>query len=142
MSRVSPDWSSVVRSYVSAQLLWGHRVATTLGLSLPEFATLNLIGLEGPVTTGRVADVTGLSAPAATRLVDRLIARGFVERVPDDTDRRRVLVARTEAWAEEIDRAVEPHRVAMRGVVADFDASERAVIARYLEGMAGALKNL
>lgn len=142
MGEVLPDWSSVVRSYVSAQLLWGHRVATALGLSLPEFAALNLIDLEGPATTGRVAEVTGLSAPATTRLVDRLVARGFVERVPDGADRRRVLVARTEAWTQEIDRMVEPHRVAMRGVLADFDPSERAVIRRYLEGMGGALTEM
>ena len=64
-----------------------------LGLHTTDVQCLNLLSLEsGPVTIGRVGELTGLSTGAATRLVDRLERAGYVTRKRDRTDRRRVLV--------------------------------------------------
>jgi DNA-binding MarR family transcriptional regulator len=43
-----------------------------------------------------VAAVYGVSKQAASQLVDTLVARGYVERSPDENDRRRMVVALTE----------------------------------------------
>ena len=43
-----------------------------------------------------LATATGLRPAATTALIDRLEAKGLVERVRDETDRRRVLVRMTE----------------------------------------------
>ncbi|MGW4247288.1 MarR family winged helix-turn-helix transcriptional regulator [Nocardia sp. NPDC004722] len=45
-----------------------------------------------PLTVKQIADMTGLTTGSATRLVDRLERGGYVSRVPDTHDRRRVLV--------------------------------------------------
>ena len=45
------------------------------------------------MTTGRIAELTGLTTGSATRLVDRLERAGYVVRERDAGDRRRVLVA-------------------------------------------------
>lgn len=47
---------------------------------------------RGPRSVGSIADALGVSRPAATQLVDRLVEHGMVERRPDPTDRRVVLV--------------------------------------------------
>ena len=48
---------------------------------------------RGPHSVGQLAEVLGVSPPAATRLVDRLVEHGVVERRHDPADRRVVLVA-------------------------------------------------
>nr|QIY97525.1 MarR family transcriptional regulator [Streptomyces sp. S1D4-11] len=45
------------------------------------------------MTTGRIAELTGLTTGSATRLVDRLEKAGYVVRQRDAGYRRRVLVA-------------------------------------------------
>jgi DNA-binding MarR family transcriptional regulator len=50
----------------------------------------------GPISAGELGAATGLSAGAITTLVDRLERDGFVRRVDDPDDRRRVLVELTD----------------------------------------------
>jgi DNA-binding MarR family transcriptional regulator len=47
---------------------------------------------QGPHSVGQLAEVLGVSRPATTRLVDRLVEHGMVERRQDPEDRRVVLV--------------------------------------------------
>jgi DNA-binding MarR family transcriptional regulator len=47
---------------------------------------------RGPRSVGRIAEVLGVSRPAATQLVDRLVEHGMIERRHDPADRRVVLV--------------------------------------------------
>ncbi len=52
-----------------------------------------LISLSrGPRSVGRIAEALGVSRPAATQLVDRLVEHGKIERLHDPADRRVVLV--------------------------------------------------
>lgn len=55
------------------------------------YTVLHLAGLD-QVPTGRLANQLGISYPAATYLVDRLVAAGWVERTISPEDRRNVLV--------------------------------------------------
>ncbi len=50
----------------------------------------------GGTNVNEVAAVYGVSKQAASQLVDSLVARGYVERSPDEQDRRRMVVALTE----------------------------------------------
>ncbi|MER6099595.1 MarR family winged helix-turn-helix transcriptional regulator [Streptomyces sp. NPDC001728] len=82
------------RRYMAAYALFNQAVADHLGLHPTDVQCLNLLSLEeAPVTTGRVAELTGLTTGSATRLVDRLERSGYVTRERDTEDRRRVLVA-------------------------------------------------
>jgi DNA-binding MarR family transcriptional regulator len=51
---------------------------------------------QGGTTVGDVATAYGVSKQAGSQLVDALVARGYVERVADPDDRRRMTVALTE----------------------------------------------
>ena len=55
---------------------------------------------EGPLTLRDIAEFTGVDAPYATLIVDRLEARELVERTPHPGDRRRKLVTLTPAGRE------------------------------------------
>ena len=66
-----------------------------LDLSMAQVKTLMVVRYHGRSRIGRVARDLGLSANAATAAVDRLEAAGLVERCPDPSDRRAVLVGTT-----------------------------------------------
>ncbi|NEC63483.1 MarR family transcriptional regulator [Streptomyces sp. SID9727] len=93
-SALLAEMSVVSRRYMAAYALFNQAVADRLGLHPTDLQCLNLLSLEAaPVTTGRVAELTGLTTGSATRLVDRLVRAGYVTRARDTADRRRVLVA-------------------------------------------------
>ncbi|MFF1836127.1 MarR family winged helix-turn-helix transcriptional regulator [Streptomyces sp. NPDC058231] len=88
------ELSTVSRRYMAAYALFNQAVADHLRIHPTDLQCLNLLSLEAePVTTGRIAELTGLTTGSATRLVDRLERAGYVTRERDTTDRRRVLVA-------------------------------------------------
>jgi hypothetical protein len=65
--------------------------AAAVGLQ-PEWYALSQIALEGRLTSGQLAARTGLTTGATTRLIDRPERAGFVRRVADPADRRKVIV--------------------------------------------------
>jgi DNA-binding MarR family transcriptional regulator len=81
-----------VRRSQEATQRFDAAVAEAAGVNLTDMRCLEVLGLEGPVTAGRLAEATGLTSGAMTTALDRLERRGYARRVRDTTDRRRVLV--------------------------------------------------
>ncbi|MFI6687519.1 MarR family winged helix-turn-helix transcriptional regulator [Streptomyces sp. NPDC050485] len=87
------DLGVVSRRYMASYVLFNQALADCLELHPTDLQCLNLLGLEaGPVTTGRIAELTGLTTGSATRLADRLEKAGYVTRRRCTEDRRKVLV--------------------------------------------------
>ncbi|MER5475288.1 MarR family transcriptional regulator [Streptomyces sp. NPDC002935] len=92
--RLLGELAAVSRRYMASYALFNQALADHVGLHPTDVQCVNLLSLEaGPVTTGRIAEMTGLTTGSATRLVDRLEKAGYVVRERDVVDRRRVLVA-------------------------------------------------
>jgi DNA-binding MarR family transcriptional regulator len=72
--------------------IFGQSVAIRLGLSESDVDALELLVDTGAATAGKLAELMGLTTGAVTRVVDRLEQAGYVRRVSDPTDRRRVIV--------------------------------------------------
>ncbi len=88
------ELATVSRRYMASYALFNQAVADHLNLHPTDLQCVNLLSLEdGPVTIGRIGELTGLTTGSATRLVDRLEKAGYVVRERDAADRRRVLVA-------------------------------------------------
>ena len=78
----------------SAQgVIFGQTVANVAGISGSDLECLDFLNLEGRVTAGRLAEVTGLTTGAITGVVDRLEKAGLVRRERDEADRRKVFIA-------------------------------------------------
>ena len=73
--------------------IFSQTVADSAGISSSDLECLDFLNLEGRVTAGRLAEVTGLTTGAITGVVDRLEKAGFVRRERDDNDRRKVFIA-------------------------------------------------
>ena len=65
---------------------------------------------RGPCSIGGLAEAVGVSAPAASQLVDRLAEHGMVERRHDERDRRKVLVDYVPGMQEIARRMMEGRR--------------------------------
>ncbi|MBE3583297.1 MAG: MarR family transcriptional regulator [Limnochordaceae bacterium] len=95
------------------ELAWGllenaWRAALTqalAGLSPAQFRALLYMRRHPNVTVGQVAGGLGISYPATTKLVRRLVQQGWVNRQPQPTDRREVVVDLTEAGRRRLEQA-------------------------------------
>ena len=81
-----------MRGASAQSVLVSQATADRLGMSQTDLECLDVLGLHGPITAGRLAELTGLTTGAVTGLVDRLEAAGYVRRERDPGDRRRVIV--------------------------------------------------
>ncbi len=59
-------------------------------LTLPQYRALAFLHEHGDQAPSVLAGQLAVTRPTITALVDGLVARGWVERTPDPTDRRRV----------------------------------------------------
>ena len=75
-------------------------VAGYLKINRTDLRCLDLLDLRGPLSAGDLSEATGLSTGAVTVMLDRLERAGYVRRVRDPGDRRRVYVEPTELAAK------------------------------------------
>jgi DNA-binding MarR family transcriptional regulator len=77
----------------SAQsVMLSQAAADRLGMASSDIECFDLLSLHGPMTAGRLAELTGLTTGAITGVVDRLERAGYARRERDPNDRRRVIV--------------------------------------------------
>jgi DNA-binding MarR family transcriptional regulator len=68
-----------------------------LGVNRTDGRCLDVIQQAGRISAGELAERAGLTSGSITAVIDRLEAKGYVRRVADPEDRRRVLLEVTEA---------------------------------------------
>ena len=61
-------------------------------VTLPQFRTLVLLDQHGSMMVTALAEALGVAPSTATRMCDRLVAKGLVRRAVDRRNRRRVIV--------------------------------------------------
>ncbi|MEV0647753.1 MarR family transcriptional regulator [Phytomonospora sp. NPDC050363] len=121
------------REYMASYVLFNQAVADHLGMHPTDVQCLNLITAEPePVTTGAIAEMTGLTSGSATRLVDRLVKAGYVERVRDTADRRRVLVRVVPEAVDSYGALWARLGPGWREVLEENTAEEKAVLLRHM----------
>lgn len=97
-SRLANDaWEALLSAHATlmkeflAEDIWDE-------VSMREYDVLyTLSKADGPLRLSELNSHVLLSQPALSRLVDRLITRGLLERQPDPDDRRSVLIGLTDA---------------------------------------------
>jgi DNA-binding MarR family transcriptional regulator len=87
------EFLDACRRMSGTTILFHSVVAERLGLNPSDHKCLDLVREQGPLTAGRLAELTGLTTGAITGVVDRLERAGFVRRETDQYDRRKVLIA-------------------------------------------------
>ena len=110
-------------------------IAEKSGLSPTDVETLGFLEQEGPITAGRLADLSGLTTGAVTRLIDRLEAAKYVRRRDDPADRRRVVVELNRARLKEFEPFYGPMREDSTKILERYSEKDLELIARLLADM-------
>ena len=108
-------------------------IADRLGLIPTDLRCLDAVGREPRLTAGRLAVITGLSTSATTAALDRLERRGFIRRLRDDLDRRRVFVVSTGLREEESARLFAPLGAVAAEIMGAYDDAQLTLIADFLD---------
>jgi DNA-binding MarR family transcriptional regulator len=100
-----------------------------------EFDVLAALRRSGPpyqLSPGRLLKETLVTSGTMTNRVDRLVARGLVERMPDPNDRRGVLVRLTAGGRLTVDGALEGLLSREQALLAGLDHGQQRTLARLL----------
>jgi DNA-binding MarR family transcriptional regulator len=84
-----------------------HRVARQHGFSVSEWRVMASLAGSEAISIGQLAQITVTKQPTVTRLLDRMEARGQIERLPHDSDRRVTLVRITDAGTKAVEHLME-----------------------------------
>jgi DNA-binding MarR family transcriptional regulator len=87
---------------------------------------LRIASMKGRHPVGQVASLLGISAPAATKTIDRLESLGLVERVPCEGDRRTHLFKVTASGRALVRRCENMKMARLRAVAEQFELEEIA----------------
>lgn len=104
------------------------RAHSAAEMSVPHFRALGYIQRHPDCSLSAVAEHVGLSVPAASRLVDALVADGLVERQLSATDRRYVALHLTERGTRIREETRAQTLQSLTALLAPLDATERDVI--------------
>ena len=96
-------------------------------LTMPQFNILRILrGAKGPINVNNVKDRMIERSPNTTRLMDKLIEKGLIERIRCEQDRRVVYVNINELGQEllsQIDRTPEFSNIT-KPIISDEDATQ------------------
>ncbi|WP_225727760.1 MULTISPECIES: MarR family winged helix-turn-helix transcriptional regulator [unclassified Nocardia] len=117
---------------VERGLRMNQAAATRLGINATDMQVLQLLQ-DRPRTAGELARSTRLTTASMTGLIDRLESAGFVRRVRDTADRRRVLVhLDNERALADIAPIYGPLLGGWRRSIAGYTAAELRLIVDFL----------
>jgi DNA-binding MarR family transcriptional regulator len=116
----------------------------TFDLSFVEYSVLRLLARAGEahqLSPSRLAEQVVRTTGAMTKILDRLERRGLLERVPDPTDRRALLVHLTEDGLEQSDKASAAYIVVRSRVLEGLAAGELATLTAGVSRLAELLEH-
>jgi DNA-binding MarR family transcriptional regulator len=113
-------------------VLFNEAVADRLGITLTDLKCSSLLDLQGPMSAGALAEITGLTTGAITGVIDRLEKAKLARRVADPHDRRKVIVETVRQRAGEFDRLYGGLGAAMRTLLSPLDAKQLANLREFI----------
>ena len=116
-------------------VLLSQVIADKVGLAPSDLECLGYLEDGGPMTAGRLSQLTGLTSGAVTRMVDRLEAAKYVRRRSDPDDRRKVVIELVPGRAREFERFYGPMARGATEQLARYSDAELVLIAGLLETM-------
>lgn len=111
--------------------------ATETHVTLPRYRALVALNMTGEQNVGALAELLGLHASTVTRLCDRLVAAGYIERRTSHQSRREVTVVLNERGRALVRAETARRRRAIRDIVGRLDQRTQLEIIDGLSALAG-----
>ncbi len=119
----------------------GVEPASQLGLATLDLALLGKVVFDGPIIPKHLGADLSLPTTTLTAALDRLQARGLIDRRPNPRDRRSVLLEATHAAYPALQRSITGFASAARAMVETLSEIEQntltALLRRAIEPLVG-----
>jgi len=122
--------SGLTRRYQRAVDAMDQALAEAFGVNRTDLRCLDLL-FDRELAVGELARNAGLSPQAATTMVDRLQAAGYIERVVDPADRRRTVIRTTAGFRKAAGKALAAFIEDVSAVAGRRSASELEVLVAF-----------
>lgn len=135
LTTVLSEWASVFmhRSMQEFTLLMQET-----GLSMAQFSTLMRLHYGGACGVSHIGDQLGVTAAAASKMIDRLVQQNLVQREEDPEDRRVKNVTVSPAGAAVVQQAIAARQAWLADLTRLLGPDEQAVIIDALQKLTAA----
>jgi MarR family 2-MHQ and catechol resistance regulon transcriptional repressor len=117
-------WLVLLRSYRALSHIAERSISGT-GLGLTDFATLEALLHQGPLTIGEIQSKVPLALGSMTAAVDRLEERGLILRTPSPEDRRAKILKLSPKGRSAVKAAFTRHAADLETVMAVLNQREK-----------------
>ena len=125
------ELENAMRKASAQGTMFAMAVADRAGISSSDMDCMDFLNVEGRMTAGRLAELTGLTTGAITGVIDRLEKAGFVRRERDESDRRKVFIAPVAERMMAIGRPYKLMQRAMEKQSEGYTDAELKLLLRY-----------
>lgn len=122
-----------LRRMVANSVLFNTRMAETLKVNPTDLQFINLLEVHGPLTPGKLAELTRLTTGGVTVVLDRLEKAGVIRRAPNPSDRRSSIVHVSPNFLRTAQAAYSEMGRATDMLLAEFSERELAVVLTFLK---------
>lgn len=107
-------------------------------VTLPQYRALVELAARGPLRLAELADTLAVDRSSATRMADRLVRKGLVERERVPEDRRSIRLSLTPAGAELVAEVSRRRRSEIAAILTRLPSAHRSAVVGALRAFADA----
>ncbi|WP_338051888.1 MarR family transcriptional regulator [Pseudonocardia acidicola] len=107
-------------------------------VTLPQYRALVVLGQRGALRPADLATALAVTPSTATRMCDRLVAKGLIGRERSDTDRREVRVGLSAGGRTVVDEVTRRRRAELGRLLGALPADRHAAVVAALRSFADA----
>ena len=130
------DGAKVVSGIIARSLTEAEASVT-----LPQLRVLVVTGDRSVLSMAEVAELLAVHPSNATRLVDRLVQAGLLDRRDDPQDRRQLRLTLTDAGTQLVRTVLDHRREAFRRLLSNLSRDAQAAIGAAMSSLASTEKN-
>ncbi|MGW8185550.1 MAG: MarR family winged helix-turn-helix transcriptional regulator [Candidatus Moraniibacteriota bacterium] len=122
------DLIALIRKETRTATLFVQTVAESSGIHITDTKCLDFLTTAQSATAGDLAKVTGLTTGAITAVIDRMEKAGFIKRVADSNDRRKIIIKLLIKHPKHLQIAHNLFANQMPKILSEYTSDEIAII--------------
>jgi DNA-binding MarR family transcriptional regulator len=107
-------------------------------VDVTQFRSLVIVASRGSVSLGELAESAGINLSTASRMCDRMVGMGLLNRSDDPANRRQLVLTLTDEGERTVGRVMQMRRGALRSVLGRLPKARRVPLVEALEDFAAA----
>jgi len=104
------------------KIIWSYDLTDS------QYALLQIVNREGKKTCSYLAESLGVTLSAVTNLSNKLVKKGFIERIVPENDRRTTLLQITDAGKEMMQKMIDRYTEISEGMWTGFSEEEMELL--------------